>query len=522
MRPLYTFDCETDPFEHGLQIKPFVWGLYSKGEGFRYFKETEAFVDYISKRDGIFFAHNGGRFDFIYLMPWINSNEEIQVINGRLAKAKIGKAEIRDSLCIVPTSLKSYKKDDIDYWKFKKEYRARYLDEILSYLEGDCRYLCEMVSAFRKDYGSSLTLASCALRYWKRLCQIPKFKTSPGHYHSFKRFYFGGRVQAVRRGVFRGDFQVVDINSAYPFAMRHRHPWGSSFDVGSSWPKADALGRAFLEFDGPSVGAFPLVVDGKLTFPDDGETRRFHATGWEVKTALEVGAVTKAEISLVNVYQFDQDVEFGEYVDHFYEKKKRAEKGSLDYIFAKLLMNSLYGKMSANPDKYSKFVLSESEDLETWEAGGWDYLDAVGDRALMSRPLDDGEKVFYNVATGASITGFVRAMLFKAIYKSKGFLYCDTDSIVAEAVSVDIGPELGQWELEGTASQVAIGGKKLYAMRGDFGKKKTKTASKGVRLKYGEIVQIARGKTITYQAPTPSGSYRTGFKYLERKVKATI
>jgi hypothetical protein len=128
---------------------------------------------------------------------------------------------------------------------------------------------------------------------------------------------------------------------------------------------------------------------------------------------------------------------------------------------------------------------------------------------------------FYNVATAASVTGFVRAYLFRALSAASGAIYCDTDSIAARDLSrLDFGKDLGQWKDEGTYDRFAIAGKKLYA----FHKSSTseiydpreknpnwKIASKGVNLSSDpsapEIITIvANGGThrALPQSPTYS------------------
>src|ERR1700741_2307867 len=95
-RAFWAADCETDPFKNKRVPKPFVWGLYT-GTSFYSFKTAEEFVDFIKDQDVIIYFHNGGKFDIHFLLKFINLGVEIQVINGRLVVAHIGKAEIRDS-----------------------------------------------------------------------------------------------------------------------------------------------------------------------------------------------------------------------------------------------------------------------------------------------------------------------------------------------------------------------------------------------------------------------------------------
>jgi hypothetical protein len=309
--------------------------------GFEKFYKTEHFANRIKDTKGVFYAHNGGRFDFVYLAKWLSSHMKIRLINNRLASAHLGEAVLRDSFCIFPESLDKYQKDKIDYAKFEKKVRRHHMPEIEKYLEGDCKYLYELVDKWREEYGSNLTIASTGFAFWRKKCDIPAFRTTSNFYDKFHDFYFGGRVEAFKKGVMpRKEWKVYDINSAYPHAMRHDHAWGKDYQHNNGWPPD--LERAFLKFKSPSVGAFPLRDKTKIWFPADGEIREFSCTGWEVKAALDTGALSRKDFKSMEYWQFFASMNFTKYVDHFYEIKRGAKKGTLDYLFAKLLMNSLY------------------------------------------------------------------------------------------------------------------------------------------------------------------------------------
>jgi len=145
------------------------------------------------------------------------------------------------------------------------------------------------------------------------------------------------------------------------------------------------------------------------------------------------------------------------------------------------------------------------------------------------------ESQYYNVATAASITGFVRSFLLRhidRIEKAGGrVLYCDTDSLVFQDVAAGdvctLGKKLGEWTHEGRFDHGAIAGKKLYAFHGLDGK--WKTATKGVRIGPAEICRVAEGEEITWESIVPSwdmhqkpkdGEARKP-KFLKRRVRMT-
>jgi hypothetical protein len=60
-------------------------------------------------------------------------------------------------------------------------------------------------------------------------------------------------------------------------------------------------------------------------------------------------------------YTFEKNNVFKEYVNELYKLKENSEKGSINYIIAKLLLNSLYGRFGMNPYKEKHFIIKESQ-----------------------------------------------------------------------------------------------------------------------------------------------------------------
>ena len=138
----------------------------------------------------------------------------------------------------------------------------------------------------------------------------------------------------------------------------------------------------------------------------------------------------------------------------------------------------------------------------------------------MQKPLPDYKRVYYNIATAASVTGFVRAMLWKAICKTEKPLYCDTDSVFFLGKhNLPLSDKLGDWDIEGEGDSMAIAGKKLYSVKLNSGK--CKNASKGVKLDSAQIFKIAEGETILYENEIPNYSIKRGVNFIDRKVKST-
>lgn len=518
-RKIAVIDCETDPFKLGRVPKPFIWGYYN-GKEYHEFTEEKELVSFLSNRREIIYAHNGGKFDYFYILDYLEPFSDITIINGRLAKFSIGDAEFRDSYNILPLPLSAMQKSEIDYEKMEENARHLHMPEIKAYLKDDCVFLYNFVNDFIKNYGVNLTLAGTALKQWRKIGDIGIPDSTQGFYDDFSKYYYGGRVECFKKGVFEGHFQSYDINSAYPFAMLDVHPYSTSYKEKKF--EGEFINQNFYTIIADSHGALPQRTDNGLNFPRV-ENELFYSTGWEINTGIKTNTVEVKEVK--QEFEFQTLTCFSDYVNHFYEMKKNAANKS-EYIFAKLFMNSLYGKFAANPEKYKETMILDKKYIEAGIEDGYEFAGELGQWALMRQDLAEEKQKYYNVATAASITGFVRAYLWEHICKlkeeNKNVLYCDTDCIFFEGRTepkFSIGSELGEWEKEGDYTRGAVAGKKLYSFEPEKGK--AKIASKGCRLNSKQIFEIAKGKEILYEDIAPIYSVYKEPKFLQRKIKST-
>lgn len=512
-------DCETDPFKHGRIPAPFVWGLYyisrRNKERFEIFYHTEAFIERIEQLDAYVYAHNGGKFDFFYLLPHCikTDQKEIKIINGRIVEFHIGKATMRDSWNILPVPLAKINKDKFDYSKLESNVRLKYKEEIEQYLYSDCKNLYDAVSAFIDEFSNVLTVAGAGLKTWRKMAPFIPFSTLEYH-KEMKQFYYGGRVSVFKPGVFNGNFKVYDIKSAYPYAMLSQHPYGTHREYCKEPSKKD-IKHSFLTVKCFSEGALPLRTKTGITFPYEYNT--YYITGWELIAGIETNTIH--DVNIISSIVFRDLIDFKPYVNNFYEMKLLAEKNNdkTRRTFAKLLLNSLYGKFAQDSRNFMDYILGLHGEQPP---DGFDYGPVMGDIQLFSKQLDESKWKFLNVATSASITGYVRAYLWRNINKCKNVYYCDTDCIMCEnGNALDVGENLGQWELQNEAYKIAIAGKKLYALY--IKDKKSKVASKGVHLTDKEIEMVANGSMVTYKPDIPTYSLKTGIRFTNRNIRST-
>lgn len=536
-RRIAVIDAETDPFRKGRVPMPFMWGFYD-GKRYRQFDSTAALVKFIKGENCICYAHNGGKFDFHYLLPALAPYDDLMIINGRIARMMLGKCELRDSICILPVALAAYKKDEIDYALFEAGARdvpaAR--RKIAAYLESDCRYLHQMVSAFRGRFGDSLTVAGAAMKQWQTISKReeipPADQTDKDFYDAFAPFYYGGRVECLRSGVIDVDFGVYDINSSYAFAMLQPHPYCADFERiegyvrNADFYKLRCISRGALPFRGIGAGA---GVGSGLAFPRDNVLREYCVTRWEFDAAVDTRTVEQVEV--LESVRFARRQSFTHYVLQFFEEraKAKADADTLGEIFAKLMGNSLYGKWAANPDNYRNYINVPADEayLLAGENSAFEFAGELGPWALGAKRLDPYAMRYYNVATGASIAGLARANLWRAMCSCEGVLYVDTDSIACErrGRAVNIGDALGQWKHEGDFDRAGIAGKKLYIFRGKRnganGARIHKTASKGVRLSNAELWRVARGGVVEYESMYPTFSIHKAPGFVKRSITST-
>lgn len=533
-RQIWTIDAETDPFkkwttkaEQRIPV-PFIWGLYT-GSGFHTFTTTKEMVDTIRDNDVIVYAHNGGKFDFHFFLQEIDLYKEVKIINGRLVSARIGQCEIRDSYSLLPEPLKVFGgKLDIDMRKLEPNVRAKHMPEIIRYLREDCVSLWDTITLFEQRYGRHLTQAGAAMAFWENISGRQAPKTDRHFFKRFSQFYHGGRVQCFERGVIDGPLQVYDINGAYARAMLDEHPYDPIFTEMPYPQVIEATDMVHVRC--VSNGVLPFRNErGITTYPDDNISRDYYTPGHEILAGIETHSLR--DVKYIHATRFHNLVEYSIYINHFtaLRKKAKAEGNKAEDVFAKRLNNSLYGKFGANPSNYGNFMCVPWAEKDDYREEGYEFNGTIGPHTVLRRDLDPWQEHYINVATAASITSQVRATLWRGLHASHRPIYCDTDCIIAEASTVPVSADLGDWEFEGTASRAWIAGKKMYYLQGDFGKNKdgskktAKQATKGVRLEPKEIKRVAMGKEVIARsdAPTFTLTGKRGVYFQQRTIRMT-
>lgn len=134
---------------------------------------------------------------------------------------------------------------------------------------------------------------------------------------------------------------------------------------------------------------------------------------------------------------------FSKFCQYWYKQKKdgRRDGDTTKEWFAKLMLNSLYGKFGQFESQYENYHLTSEDGILVKEDVS-KYVDSMWDADL---------------AVASYITAYGRVKLANDI-NTVGldrFCYCDTDSlhVLGKAEELDVGLELGQWKLEGISKR---------------------------------------------------------------------
>lgn len=557
-------DSETDPFDNVSQdrVLPFLFIIHAdEFEPIIIWNENfDALIDQTIealeaiKEPYTFYAHNGGKFDFLFFIFKLRGSVSFK---GRgIMEAKLGIHTLRDSFHIIPEKLAAYQKDEFDYTKLRRGKRAQHRAEIIRYCQADCVYLLDIVKGFVGEFGLKLSIGQAAMTELKKHYTVEKF--SEGWDAYIRTFFFGGRVECLAgRGEFVGPYKLYDVNSMYPDVMANcLHPIGGFFDyeIRAGMPNENTV---FIDLNCMNNGAL-------LARDENGATTariprgNFLTTIHEYRMALKHGLISDVEINLC--IDCAKQTSFADFVLPLYERRQATKKSLADMkargmahgaayldtkkddIFLKLLLNNAYGKFAQNPRNFKEHYLTDPDDMPPKE-----WMKSIEklkphERDAYLQPAFESERYwiwikpapgwsFNNVGTAASITGAARAKLMDAICKAVDPIYCDTDSLICRDLpGVDIDKErLGAWDIEDEFTRVIVNGKKLYSCefktprKGGNGQIETyKVRSKGTAgltwdgmqtlLDGGEIAIANKGPTLT--------KFGTQ-NYITRKIKAT-
>lgn len=191
-----------------------------------------------------------------------------------------------------------------------------------------------------------------------------------------------------------------DVNSLYPYVMKSfPMPVGniSYFEGDITQINPNTFGIFEVEVTAPQNLHIPILQlrmstnKGIHTISPLGIWKGVYFSE-EIKNAKLHGYTFK----VIRGYTFDKGYIFTEYVDFLYSLKVNSHKNSTNYTIAKLLLNSLYGRMGMSPYKEKHEIVSNDEALKyISEFEVTNVIDFKNGKELVSF-FDPGDNDFLN------------------------------------------------------------------------------------------------------------------------------
>lgn len=516
------------------------------------------------------YAHNAGRFDFLFLLPWLMNvgielgfrfsiipvASSIQVLDvwkgtervedGKMIRRKVWR--FLDSYRLIPTSLDKAAKAFGLQGKLKHDLNLPEDDpRWIDYNGQDCSELYDVLTRFH-DYIENIlmgevgiTAPATSMKIFRRNYLKRAIPRSISTHEFVRRGYVGGRVEPYEEEA--SNLRYFDINSSYPKAMLDMMPAGESFHCDGEPPKRftdEYIGFIEADVTVPYMHIPVLPVkdekSGKLIFPY-GKVRGVFE--WEeLKVAVREGAVIEKWHHSV---WFKPVPLFKEFIEALYAYRDKNnplfDPGLADV--AKNMMNSHYGKYGMKTMRKTLFLYDDPK------------------RPAHSTPLtNDPESIIYVAEEecdapyimpqiAARVTALARIRLFEAMKKAsckdcwpmrcscgrnEFVAYTDTDSIITPTM-LETSSVLGDLKDEIPEHSGQLHGRfigpKVYILRlekvdfpweGDFFEKvKAKGLEKRTRK---NVEKLARGKTLYQRRLEKVGTLaRAGFSRGPRMLK---
>lgn len=477
----------------------------------------------------VFYAHNGGGFDWLHMLPHIKAldfqieiltvSSTIQMMHVRDPTKKSKGWVFLDSYKLIPTSLaKACESFQVTKKKLKdhdlnmNEFDPRWSE----YLRLDCESLYQVLERFhelvevRLNGEVGITAASTAMKTFRRGFQRFPIERHTEHHAFFRAAYFGGRCEIFRES--GENLKYYDINSAYPWAMRHPMPTGTLVTHSKGRPpiafQNGRIGFAWVRVEVPEDDPIPVLP------VRDERTKRLVFPVGKLQGYWTVAELERAEQRGATVH-FDRSIwiegrgDLVDYVDtlYLYRNKSRPDYDEGLAQTSKILLNSLYGKFCMEHER-EKIVMIDAGDTPPDGARPADPHDPD---CQVWHVKEEVDAPYIIPQISAYVTALARLKLHDYLVQahSLGVLcYCDTDSIITSATLPGLSSELGGLKDEGAGATYR--GEfllpKLYCLT-DEKTGEHKLAMKGHREKsFDRWEKVKRGETLTFDVLEKIGS----------------
>jgi hypothetical protein len=339
-----------------------------------------------------------------------------------------------------------------------------------------------------RDYIASLggqigaTSGSSSISVWRHMTQ-DEYVYGTVDNEWLRDGYYGGRTEIFQRHVYgtpmenqpkgenikksdccNSDIRGYDINSMYPFCMMADYPEYLMED--RRFEKAKGMAEVTISIPHDLfVAPLPYRHNESLCYPV-GVVRGVW-TYDEIRFAETLGSKV---LEIHKAYGCNALVRpFDEFILTLYEKRKASTSES-EKLFLKVVMNSLYGKIS------SKSCITRTVSRHSLLQNGSKRLEEVKWIDHQRGLLDFYGKPppYVNVCWGSMITANSRILLAKYMLKvpKEKLIYCDTDSVYCVDHQLAESKELGGMKLEHSAREMLVVQPKSYMIDQEHKKNK--------------------------------------------------
>jgi len=527
-RKFAVFDIETYKW-----VNPYALGFYDGKDYFEFLgkrciREFLTFILRHKYRGLTIYAHNGGRFDFNFIMEILKDMPykfEMIFQGSRCLMIKIYQREyidrngkrhsdvikLCDSVGLLRFRLDDLTKDfdvlhkklnfmdkqenerDYEYlYRLYKENDERFHDYLMHDVLGLHEVLTKFDNLLKNNNGLlGLTIASTSMKtFQKGYLKKDLIMSDRTLNDEMKLAYYGGRTEIFRMYLPEDKYRCYDINSLYPYVM-----FNNSFPIGKPKIVKNVDKKTIQEYMGiteckvitPKELYLPVLPfkmkmgnHNKLIFPL-GKMEGYW-DNHQLRKAIELGYKVIPKKGFI----FESDYLFKDYVKNFYELKKNSKSGTPSYILAKLLLNALYGKFAQGQDSEMIMKFSTPEEMKEHDIVG--VVD--NDRGLYKvKKESDGNFFIPQISIHVTALAQLRLYHFMESLINKGYVvsYCDTDSLFTNG-HLPTSDRLGDMKKEYGFYEGYFLLPKTYGIIKDDGKIKIK--AKGFKSKFQDELTI--------------------------------
>lgn len=406
-----------------------------------------------------------------------------------------------------------------EYNEYKSRFNSNWSlrTEAIKYCELDCKALFEVISnfssqflsKFKVDINTTPTLPSAAMKTY-RTSFYPKniriAKISGRMFDNINNAFYGGHVDMyIPTNPVNTQVFGYDVNSLYPYVMKtSKYPYkyiaqfyGNNFQMSRYYNLLkNCVGYYKVKITAPDNILHPIIPKkvNNTTVYGVGTW-----VGWYYSEELENAIKYGYSYEILEGYLFKATDLFSNYVDTMYKIKENSSKDSPDYLMAKLLQNSLFGKFAMFRELTNYAVISSNYlDKFIEDIGFENFINKVdiGNKCLVSYKLQFQKALNINLAIGGAVTA--NARVYMSQFKNNPdfvLYYSDTDSAYFNKPLPDHlihNNRLGSLKLECILNKFVALGPKVYGGVVINGKEFVKSKGLKTKLSVSQLEELLK------------------------------